>query len=174
MFALRRLRLIASKETALNAYHGYVSSVLRYGLVIWGNSVDLDRAFIAQKKCVRAVYGAEYLEHCKPLFKSLNILPLPCLYIFEICLFIKRYPKLFPVYERYSKRVESQNPEQLLIPRQRLHLYSRNSHCMATKIFNKLPPQIRVLPINKFRKTIFACLLDNCFYSVTEFFNHKF
>lgn len=172
VFALRKLRLIAGKETALITYHGYVSSVLRYGLVIWGNSVDVNRAFIAQKKCIRAVYGAEYLEHCKPLFKELNILPLPCLYILEICLFIKRYNHLFPLHEHISKRVNSRSPKKLHIPNQRLHLYSRNSNCMAIKIFNNLPPFIRVLPINKFRKTIFGWLLDKCFYSVNEFLNH--
>ena len=174
MFALRKLRLTASKQTALNAYHGYVSSVLRYGLVVWGNSVDVNRAFIAQKKCVRAVYGAEYLDHCKPLFKTLKILPLPCLYILEICLFVKRYSGLFPLYEHNSKRLENRNPGQLLVPQQRLHLCSRNSNSMAVRIFNRLPPKLRVLPINKFRKILFTLLLDNCFYSVTEFFNHKF
>lgn len=81
VYALRRIRDVASENTALLAYHGYVASVLRYGIVIWGNSVDKDRAFKMQKKCIRSVCGARYRETCKPLFRKCKMLPLPCLYI---------------------------------------------------------------------------------------------
>ncbi|CAH2268158.1 jg8165 [Pararge aegeria aegeria] len=43
------------EETALMAYHAFVVSSLRYGLVIWGNSVDIQRLFIEQKKCIRTI-----------------------------------------------------------------------------------------------------------------------
>ncbi|KOB74159.1 Oxysterol binding protein [Operophtera brumata] len=52
VYAIKRLRLRVSIDAALTAYHGYVSAVLAYGLVLWGNSVDVDKAFIIQKKCV--------------------------------------------------------------------------------------------------------------------------
>jgi hypothetical protein len=41
VYALRRLRQTISGETAFVAYNGYVFSVLGYGLIIRGNSVNI-------------------------------------------------------------------------------------------------------------------------------------
>lgn len=174
VYAIRKLRLVSSKQTVLSAYHGYVSSVLRYGLVIWGNSVDIERAFLVQKKTIRAMSGADYLDHCKPLFKKFKILPLPCLYIFEVCLFVRRHPHLFILDEQISERLKKIHAGKLLVPSQRLQLYSRNASCMTIKIYNKLPPALKMLPMNKFKCKMFTWLLDMCFYSVNEFLNHPF
>lgn len=173
VFALRKLRQTVSKETALIAYNGYVASLLRYGIVIWGNSVEVQRVFIAQKKCVRAVYGAEYLAHCRPIFKDLKILTLTGLYIYEICLFVRKNPHFFPLHDEILKKVNSRNPTKLYTPRHRLHLYSRNAYCMAITLYNKLPAQLKTLSFNKFRKNLYSWLVDKCFYTVKEYLSHR-
>lgn len=53
VFVLRKLRNTLSVDAAITAHHGYVSSVLNYGWLIWGNSSDVGRSFILQKKCIR-------------------------------------------------------------------------------------------------------------------------
>lgn len=58
VYAIRRLRATVSTEAALTAYHGCVSSVLLYGLFLWGNSVQIDKVVKIQKK----VY-VQFLEH---------------------------------------------------------------------------------------------------------------
>lgn len=50
VYAIKRLRATVSTEAALSAYHGYVSSVLSYGLLLWGNSVEIGKVFKVQKK----------------------------------------------------------------------------------------------------------------------------
>lgn len=45
--------VLVSREAAVTAYHEYVSSLLLYGLLLWGNSV---RAFQVQKS-VSLVHG---------------------------------------------------------------------------------------------------------------------
>lgn len=172
VFALRRLRSIASKEAAMSAYHGYVSSVLRYGLVIWGNSTEIHRAFITQKKCVRAVNGSAYLAHCKPIFQELNILPLPCLYILETTKFVKRNPALFPRHDEViNKTRPSRRPLRLYQPPQRLKVSRSNAYSMAIRLFNHVPEEYKNLPLNQFRKKMFKWLLEKCFYSVADFLN---
>ncbi|KAL0861481.1 hypothetical protein ABMA27_009011 [Loxostege sticticalis] len=169
VFALRRLRLVASQDTALSAYHGYVSSVLRYGLILWGNSVDMERAFKVQKKCIRALCGAGYIDHCTPLFKQLRILPLPCQYILDICMFIKKNPHLFPLHDTVIEKKNSRDIYKLYIPSQRLKLYSNNVYCHAIKIYNKLPIEVRALSMCKFDYTLTNWLLEKCFYSTKDF-----
>lgn len=56
---LKRLIKIVSENDATLAYHGYASSMLRYGLILWGNSVDVTKVFRAQKSCIRAICGAD-------------------------------------------------------------------------------------------------------------------
>ena len=82
VYVLKRLKQTINLNTAMIAYHAYVVSVLSYGLIIWGNSVDVQIVIKAQKKCIRAMCGAHFLDSCKPLLQTFNLLPLPCLYIF--------------------------------------------------------------------------------------------
>ncbi|KAL0829802.1 hypothetical protein ABMA28_003285 [Loxostege sticticalis] len=172
VFALRRVRQVASQEAAVMAYHGYVSSILRYGLILWGNSVDMPRAFRVQKKCIRSICGAHYLDSCKPLFRALGILPLPCLYIFEMGIFVKKYNNLFEKNKDFLG-YRGRNPENLSIPPQRLALYSKNAYCMAIKIFNKLSNDLKELPFTKFKNKLFNFLMEKMYYTVNDFLNDK-
>lgn len=107
VYVIRRMRKIASQKIAILAYHGYVASLLRYGLILWGNSSYSNRAFIAQKKCIRALCGIGPRVSCKPYFAKLGILSLPCLYIVEIYKFVRQHFNLFTkacdVYPRHTR-----------------------------------------------------------------------
>jgi hypothetical protein len=129
IYALNRIRQVASRDAAVIAYDGYMLSTLRYGIILWGNSTDMLRAFRLQKKCIRSICGAHYLNSCKPLFNDLNVLPLPCLYIHEICTFVKKQDCLF--LKKESNGRSQRNGERLQIPQQRLALYSENCYCIA-------------------------------------------
>lgn len=82
VYVLYKLNKISGLQVALTAYHGYVSSILSYGILIWGNCTDINKAFIAQKKCIRAICGRKQTDSCRPLFKKFNILTLTGMYIF--------------------------------------------------------------------------------------------
>lgn len=167
-YALYRLTTICNQKTALMAYHGYVCSALRYGLVLWGNSVDLNRAFLIQKKCLRSMCGAGPLDSCRPLFKKLKLLTLPSMYIFEICLFVKNNMELF------KKKADICNfntryPNRLVTMPSTTTCFSRNSYNMAVKLFNKLPDALKDLPMKKFKVSLKKYLCVQCFYSTEEF-----
>ena len=168
VYVINKIRLTVSKEAACSAYHGYVSSLLRYGIILWGNSVDVEKVFRIQKKCIRSLCGANYLDSCKPLFKKMRILPLPSLYIYEMCLFVKRNYTLFDSNSS-NINIRGRTKYKLCIPKQRLTLYQKNAFCMAIKIYNKLSEDMTKLPINTFKRKLFDYLLNQCFYSVNEF-----
>lgn len=172
VFAIKKLRETVSTEAALNAYHGYVSSVLSYGLLLWGNSVEIDRAFLVQKKCIRAICGAWSMDSCRPLFKKLHILPLVCMYIRELCVFVRQHPKYFDVSSQVVNRC-TRNKHKLHQPKCRLELYKRNVHINAIKVYNKLPNFFKELPLTLFKIKLTKWLADKCFYDLKEFMTFK-
>lgn len=172
IYALKRIRQTANCHTAMLAYHGYVSSILRYGIVIWGNSVNFDRVFKAQKKCIRAICGAHFLDSCRPLFQKYKILPLPCLYIFEICIFVKRNYNLFKEnMERPNSR--SRHKNRLQLPPIKLDLFKKNVYCMSIIIYNHLPNSWQELPLTRFKKKLFNLLIQKCYYAIKDYLDDK-
>jgi hypothetical protein len=167
VYAIYRIRNVVSEAAALSAYHGYVSSLLRYGLILWGNSVDAHIIFKTQKKCIRSLCGARHLDHCRPLFKRNKILTLPAMYIYEICIFVKKHLKYFKIVTTNSNR--GAHRHNLFLPKTNLALSRKNVHCMAIKIFNTFTDNFKALPIKLFKKSLFDHLIDNSYYSIDEF-----
>lgn len=96
VFALKIMRSITDESTALTAYHDYVTSVLRYGVIIWGNSTNVSQVFMTQKRCIRAICGVGSQKiSCRPLFKRLSVLTLTGLFIYEHAKFVRNNPDLF-------------------------------------------------------------------------------
>lgn len=174
VFALKRLRRTVNESAALTAYHGYVASILRYGLLLWGNSTNIVKAFLVQKKCVRAVSGVGPLDSCRPLFKKLKILTLTGLYIMQIGVFVREHPDLFEKADKFKRfQFSSRDPTRLMRVCCRTTLYQRNCSLMAIKVYNNIPMTIRELPFTYFKIKLFNWLSENCFYNLIEFFEYK-
>lgn len=164
-YALYKLRKIANLSTLITAYHGHISSNLRYGLIFWGNSVDRERAFIAQKRCIRAIFNLQKTESCEPFFKKVNILTLPCLYILEVAVFVKNNSNLF----KYRTRVRHQ--DKLDIVPSKTQFMHKSIFCSAPRIFNHIPRHIRTITETKtFKNKLHELLVAKCYYSVKDFF----
>lgn len=168
VFALKRLKNITDRSTVLAAYHAYVVSNLRYGLIFWGNSVNIQRAFITQKKCLRAICGIPPFQSCRPIFRELKLLTLPSLYIYEVCKFVKNNSELFhragDIYPRNRR-----NPGRLVLKSaSRTTLYMKSCLNMCLKIYNKVPEHLKLLTTPMFCKKLYVWLLDSNFYSINE------
>ena len=62
---------------------------LRYGLNLWVGDPESIRIFRLQKKVLRIIGKDGLHTFCRSLFKDLNILPLPYLYISEVVCCVK-------------------------------------------------------------------------------------
>lgn len=174
VFALRRLRNTVSMEAAITAYYGYVASVLNYGLILWGNSVEVDKLFKLQKRCIRAITKTWFTDSCRPLFKNLRILPLACMYIRSVCLFAMSHPEYFrKLNEVKTRTMRAQYMNLLHQPQCNTYIYEKNVYNMCIKLFNNLPNEIRCLKGKEFKFRLTDWLFDYCFYSVNEFLNYK-
>lgn len=152
----------------------YVESVLRYGLLIWGNGNDIDKVFVAQKRCIRSICDIAPDVSCRPYFKVLKILPLPCLYILELCKFVKQHPNIFKKASDITQRGISRNPDRLVVDMvPKTSRIQKNCYVMCVTVFNKIPNEIKQLPRNRFITALNIWLLNCTFYSVKEFLDYK-
>lgn len=174
-YMLYRLRGIVSMDTLVIAYHAYVASTLRYGIIFWGNCSQKESVFKAQKRIIRSMCGLKTTDSCKPYFKKFKILTLPCLYIYEVGVFVKSNPKLFLKASEvhHCSRIRSLHRNRLCTQTSKTALMNKSVFCMSPLIYNKIPNCIRDLDIKIFKKRLCELLIAKCYYTITDFFDDR-
>ncbi|XP_046998846.1 uncharacterized protein LOC124614056 [Schistocerca americana] len=66
-------------------------SLLKYGIVFWGNTSFAKQYFKLQKKALRLISDVVYRAAYRGIFKELKIMTLPSIFIFESICFIKNH-----------------------------------------------------------------------------------
>ena len=87
---LRLLRGIFPQKILKTLYLTLVYPYFNYCNLIWGTAhiTNLHPLIILQKKCIRIICGADYLDHTNPLFESTKILKLEQIHILSCAMFI--------------------------------------------------------------------------------------
>jgi len=112
---------------------------------------------------------------CWNLFKRLEILPLTSQYILSLMLFVVKNKHFFILNsENHTKSTRQLN--NLYHPITNLTVYQSGAHYMGIRIFNNLPPYIKDISNNvkKFENCLQRFLHMHSFYSLEEYFPHKF
>lgn len=81
-YALKILAQNIGIREALTAYHAYIHSKIKYGIIFWGNSVEIQRILVLQKRCLRNIFNMKQSESCKRVFIDNKILTIISLYIY--------------------------------------------------------------------------------------------
>jgi hypothetical protein len=68
---------------------------MKFGIIFWDNSLNSKIIFTLQKRTVRIIAGVKPRTSCRNLFMRLEILPLPCEYIFTLMNLLVNNQKLF-------------------------------------------------------------------------------
>lgn len=172
IYTLRVLKKCVSHDILLTAYHAYFNSLMKYGIIFWGNHSDAKKIFILQKKAIRILlHEKSKLKYpsCRGKFKKLKILTQTSLYIFEAIKFIINNPSL----RIKNNQVHSHDTRQ----KDKLH----NSVCYnkrtargvlysGTMLFNCLPSDFSLdIGRKKFCQKLKEYLITNEFYSLDEF-----
>jgi hypothetical protein len=87
-YVKQSLKTVTSINTLRNIYFANFHSHLRYGILFWGGDSQSTKVFKLQKKVVRLLCNVKRTS-CTELFRTLNILPVPCVYIMESIYYIK-------------------------------------------------------------------------------------
>ena len=169
-YALRVLSTCVSKEVAMMAFHAFVQSRITYGVIFWGNTSHINRVLILQKRCLRSVWGLSPRNSCKPVFIRNKVLTVVGLYILESGLFIKKNPDLFSdslLNHKYKTRNKSNLQSSVY------QYLQKNVEFSIKKIWNKLPTQLRNLPLNLFKAQLKSVLFSRAYYTINEFYNDE-
>jgi len=86
-FILRKLLPILNVQVLSMVYFAHFYSHTSYGIVFWGLSLSMRNIFIIQKRAIRIMMSLGPRSSCREGFKKLDIVTVPCLYIYALMLF---------------------------------------------------------------------------------------
>lgn len=168
IFALKRLTGEIEGDSVIQAYYGLFHCHLSYGLIVWGSSSHAEEVFLMQKKALRVISGAADLDHCKPLFIESKILTLYSLYIYQSIVHLRNnIDQLSFRADIHNYNTRSKNNVDL--PHVRLEKTVKSPLIMGSKLYNKLPADLRLLKDNQFKSKLKRYLCQKAFYSIKEF-----
>jgi hypothetical protein len=152
-------------DTLKLVYFAYVQSVVKYGFVFWGNSYNLKKVFLLQKRILRIMFELSYRSSCKFWFKKLDILTVPCLYIFSLAMFVINNPSYFQT-NTSPHRIDTRQKNKLHKPLYKISSIQKGIIYTAINAYNKLPSCITQLQHNeeRFRNALKKYLLHTSLY----------
>jgi hypothetical protein len=171
---MRRLVHVLHTDTLRTVYFAYVHCVVKYGIIFWGKSTNMERVFLLQKRILRIMMGLGPRCSCKGLFKNLDILPIPCLCIFSLVMFVVDSPNNFQTNSTLHC-ISTIYKNQLHRPTVNLSCIQNGVTYSAIKIYNSLPSDTSRLQNDKssFKLALRKYLITHTFYSLEEFFSHN-
>jgi hypothetical protein len=156
-------------DTLKSVYFAYFHSIMKCGIIFVDNSSDSKKTFTLQKKIVRLMAGVKPRNSCTSLFKSLEILALPCEYIFSLINFTVNNQEHFQTNSAIHS-ANTRNKNQLCRPTVNL-CFQKCAYYAVIKIVNSLPSSLTSLANKKaqFEVAFKRYLITHSFYSVDEF-----
>jgi len=138
---LRKLLPIVNGKVICMVYLAQFCSHISYGIVFWGSSSSLRNVFVIQKRAIRIMVRQGPRSSCREGFKKLDVLTVPCLYIYALMLFAVKNHNIYPT----NSSVHGMNTRQqnkLHIPSVRLSSTQRGVCYSSVEIFDQLPHNI--------------------------------
>ena len=121
------------------------------------------------RRAIRAIYGLSQRTSCAPYFKDLNVLTLPCIFIYECSKFVKTNPDRFTLNSDTHK-YPTRNANNIHIIPHRLAICDNSPSYIVPRIYNALPDSIKdIKSIPSFKKPLFNYLVKHAFYDVKQF-----
>jgi len=142
----------------------------------FGAILTLMAAFLKfKKRIIRIITSAGKRDSCHQLYKQLQILPLPSLYIFSLLVFVNKNRSLFlsnsEIHDRNTRYNHNLHlPSTNLTTVQKAVLYS------GSKIYNHLPLNNKMLSkdATQFTPNLRSYLIEHTFYSLDEYYQLTF
>jgi len=150
-------------------------SLMSDGIIFRGNSHLNDSIFKVQKRIIGIITNAGKRDSCRQLYKQLQILPLPSLYIFSLLVFVNKNRSLFLSNSEIHDRNTHYN-HNLHLPSTNLTLVQKGVLYSGSMIYNHLPLNIKMLSkhAKQFTSKLRSYLIEHTFYSLDEYYQLTF
>jgi hypothetical protein len=165
---------ISSTDTLKSIYFAYFHSIMKYGIIFWCNSPNSKMIFTLQKRTVRIIVGVKSRNSWRNLFMRLEILLLPCKYIFTLMNSVVNNQDIFWTNSAIHT-VNTRKRDQLHRLTANLSHFQKSAYYTGIKILNSLPSNLRSLIIKKvqLKVALNRYLSTHSVYSVEEFITFK-
>jgi hypothetical protein len=172
-FQIQKLSYVLSINNLKPVYYVYYHSLIKYEIIYWGNTPDCHKVFLMQKKTTTIMMGVGTTHSCRDLFKKLEILPIPCVYLLSLMTFVVNNCDKFPKNNSIHT-IGTRRNDLFHIPVSRLLSYQKGVYFSGVKLFNMLPRSILILRTdkNQFNIALRRYLQRNSFYTIDEFIEH--
>ena len=87
-YLVRRMYPRCNLNTLKTIYFAYFHTIMEYGIIFWGVSVESKRIFHEHKRIIRIMTGSTSRISCRTLFQKLEILTLTSQYILSSMRFL--------------------------------------------------------------------------------------
>ena len=169
IFGLRILVKNTNKHISKTFYYSNIHSHFRYAIIFWGSVSYSERAFIAQKRALRALRGLRFTDSCRGLFREEGVLTVPAVYIYESISFLVKHPEYF---DEYRSDTSNRHGQDFRLPRHRLTKYEKGAVYSCIKLWNKIPNTIKHIKQPRLlRRALFHYLCTMEPYSVKDFYD---
>ena len=171
-YAVRRIRQLTDVATARLVYFAYFHSIMSYGILLWGAAADVDSIFILQKRAIRAIYDMGPRESLRDIFKDINILTMPSLYIFENIMYARKNLHKFDVLSDIHN-INTRNKHKLVVPKFRLAKSNKSFLGNCVRFYNKLPKSVTDLTGRKFKTFVKSMLIKKAYYKIKDYIDDR-
>jgi hypothetical protein len=127
-FTIRNMKLYSNIETLRMICHTYFHSLMRYGIVFWGNSPE----------AIRIMTEMKHRETYRQVFKKLNILTLASHYILSLMTSMVNNLGHFTFNYAICNK-STRHRRNLHAPQSHLAMRQKGVYYMSVNIFNSLP-----------------------------------
>jgi hypothetical protein len=114
--------------------------------IFWGNSVNVKLIFRLQKRAIRAIMQIPKTASYKQRFKSLHILPLPSLFIYEILVYIKSNLNDFITNSELHSHNTRKKDDLYIVP-YKTSLCKYNFISVGLRLLNLLPQYVKEISV---------------------------
>jgi len=133
--AVRSMVHVSNISTLKSIYYAYFHSIIKYGIIFWGNSSNSGKIFTLQMKITRIMAGAQPRTSCTSLFRQLKILPVPSQYTLSLMSFILNNQEIFQTNSPIHN-INTRNKLHLHRPNANLSCFQKSTFYAGINIFN--------------------------------------
>ena len=151
------MKTYVSKQLATQLYYEFIFPHIKYGIETYGasSSSKVKQIQVIQNKLMKIILWKDLLTPTNTLHKDINILQVKDLYSWYIALFVRDclYKDKIEIFHKYYDSRNSvhshatRNRKQFIEPRYRTDIGFTTVKSKGSKIWNKLPEEIKKLNI---------------------------